>query len=139
MVGEKRHWPSIEGKRQCRTETKKLTKLNESSVDENAFVSTSIIINKLKLVNNEENVDGGKIASSINQWIEITSDKYILDIVRGYSIHQQQIPKPLQFSNSEIIMSNECIETFLEKKIIEVSNNESSPSSFVVIGLPRAL
>jgi hypothetical protein len=57
-------------------------------------------------VNNKENVHGGKIASSINQWIEITSDKYILDIVRGYSIqfvdipHQQQIPKPLQFSNS---------------------------------------
>jgi hypothetical protein len=36
-------------------------------------------------------------------------------------------------------MANECIETFLEKKIIEVSNNESSASSFVVIGLPRAL
>ena len=59
--------------------------------------------------------------------------------MRGYSIHQQQIPKPLQFSNSEIIMANECIETFLEKKIIEVSNNESSASSFVVIGLSRAL
>jgi hypothetical protein len=119
--------------------------LNESRVDENAFVSTSIIINKLKLVNNKENVHGGKIASSINQWIEITSDKYILDIVRGYSIqfadipHQQKIPKPLQFSNSEIIMANECIETFLEKKIIEVSKNQLSASSFVVIGLPRAL
>jgi hypothetical protein len=74
--------------------------LNESSVDENAFVSTSIIINKLKLVNNEENVDGGKIASSINQWIEITSDKYILDIVRGYSIHQQQF---LNLYNSQTV------------------------------------
>jgi len=83
-------------------------------------------------VNKKENVHGGKIASYINQWIEITSDKYILDIVRGYSIefvdipHQQKIPKPLQFSNSEIIMANECIETFLEKKIIEVSKNDSS-------------
>jgi hypothetical protein len=55
--------------------------------------------------------------------------------VRGYSIqfadipHQQKIPKPLQFSNSEIIMANECIETFLEKKIIEVSKNQLSASS----------
>jgi hypothetical protein len=36
-------------------------------------------------------------------------------------------------------MANECIETFLEKKIIEVSKNQLSASSFVVIGLPRAL
>jgi len=41
---------------------------------------------KLKLMNTKDNFCGGKISSFFDKWTKLTSDKYVLDIVRGYSI-----------------------------------------------------
>jgi hypothetical protein len=76
-------------------------------------------------MNTKENFCGWKISSFFDKWTKLTSDKYVLDIVRGYCIEfvdlpsQNKLPKQLKFSELEHKQIYDQITKFLDKAIIE--------------------
>lgn len=83
------------------------------------------------MLNTKENFCGGKVSSFFEKWTELTSDKYLLDIVRGYNIEfvdlpsQNKLPKQLKFSELEHKQINEQITNFIDKGIVEKASDES--------------
>ena len=66
-------------------------KLNSSTGESKTTVSNS---SPFPVVNQPNNFYAGKISSCYNNWLEITSDKWILDIVKnGYHIEFDSDPR----------------------------------------------
>ena len=63
-----------------------------SKFDQNSAVIT--------LKNTIENFKGGKLAENLNEWQKLTSDKWILNTIQGYSIEFSE--KPQQYKSHEI-------------------------------------
>ena len=82
-----------------------------------------------QLRNTPENFMAGKTALNINKWLKITSDKWILKTICGYTVevtarpYQKQIPKPIKFSDIEQLQINAELDSFLKKGIIEPVQN----------------
>jgi len=72
-----------------------------------------------------ENFKGGKLKDFIHEWEGLTSDKFILNTIKGYNIEldeipkQNFIPKPIDFNDSEKHKISAEIHTFLKKGIIK--------------------
>ena len=77
------------------------------------------------LRNTPENFIAGKRASHISDWRQKTSDKWVLQTVRGYSIKldskpfQSMIPKPLHFNDIENKQIKHKLQRFTKSNIIE--------------------
>ena len=89
----------------------------------------------ITVLNNHKNRDqsdfqAGNIAFHLSAWKEITSDRTILEMVKGYNIEiiesceQTCEPKTIPFSKEENEFMHSEIQKLLEKKVIEVSNEE---------------
>ena len=78
-------------------------------------------------MNTPENFFGGKIAKFINQWEMLTSDSWILDIVKGYKIEfeqlpfQQNLPNSIHFNTEECNIIRQEIQKLLHKEVIEIT------------------
>ena len=80
---------------------------------------------KLDLTNTPQNFHGGKLADNYDQWLTLTSDKWILDTIKGYEIEftdspfQENIPMPLRLSISEQGALDKEISEFIDLGIVE--------------------
>ena len=78
----------------------------------------------------QSNLQAGNIAFHLSAWKEITSDRTILEMVKGYNIEiiesceQTCEPKTIPFSKEENDFMHSEIQKLLEQKVIEVSNEE---------------
>lgn len=70
----------------------------------------------------------GKISLFYDNWAKITSDKYLLDIIKsGYNIEFETTPcdqcnrKPLHFNKTEEKVISELLQKFINKGVIEES------------------
>ena len=78
-----------------------------------------------KLENTSENFRGGKIASCMSEWQNLTSDPWILNVVSGYQLDlesepcQTYIPHPLKLSHDEQKALDEEILHFIKTGIVE--------------------
>ena len=78
----------------------------------------------LRFVNTPDNFRAGKISECFDNWSQLTSDPFILDIVRGYDIEfedspvQMHRPRPLVLNRNEdaALQSNLC--EFSERGVI---------------------
>ena len=92
---------------------------------EHVSTCTSTLYADNHFLNNPNNFVGGKISRFLSNWENITSDPWILNIIRGYRIEFEQlprqcnIPKELIFNDEETIHVQQEIEKFLVKKIIQ--------------------
>ena len=79
----------------------------------------------LDLQNTPENFKGGKLADNMNEWQKLTSDQWIIDTIKGYSIefsdhpHQYQKPHEIKLSASEKAGLDSEIEQFCKLGIVE--------------------
>ena len=79
----------------------------------------------IDLRNTPENFVGGKLANHLAEWQSLTSDIYILNAIRGYSIpftempSQERAPRPIHMKPDEIDGLNLEINSFLNQGIIE--------------------
>ena len=79
----------------------------------------------------------------LNEWQNITSDKVILDLVRGYIIefeetpHQTTVPRECKFNLTELEYVRNEIQILLAKKVIQISTFE--PGQFIssIVLLPK--
>ncbi|CAG2255486.1 unnamed protein product [Mytilus edulis] len=108
----------ILGKKQKETEETKDNALNVS-------VSTCMF----KLYNTPDNFIGGQISVFIQNWDLLTLDKWIRNVLTGYTIEldnipfQITIPKTIEFNEHESDLIQKEIEKFLRKEIIEKVSN----------------
>ena len=80
-----------------------------------------------KLKNTPDNFSGGKLSTHIDAWMELTSDKWILDTIRGYTIEfdcmpqqtEHERPNPVRMSKSEQLALDAEIQSFIDYAIIE--------------------
>lgn len=85
--------------------------------------------------NTPENFYAGKISENIHCWREITSDPWVLNIVKGISIPfnemplQTVFPKPIHFSDSEKLLIGNELQTLIQKGVIEQTHY--NPDGFV--------
>lgn len=76
-------------------------------------------------MNTKNNFIAGKTALNYNQWQKITSDKWVLKTICGYSVElerkpkQENIPSQFKFNHIEMLQIEEELERFLNCKIIE--------------------
>ena len=83
------------------------------------------VVFKLDLNNTPKNFQGGKLAGNYENWLQITSDKWILDTIRGYEIefnetpYQENIPAPLRLNKSEQEALDNEIVKFIDLGIVE--------------------
>ena len=110
--------------KESRSGPKTVKKTNETIISKEINVSTFPIIS---LKNNPDNFVAGQITKKFHAWVNITSDKWILDIVRyGYDIEFELSP-PEKISKYEInfnekekcIVSSE-VEKMLSNKVIRI-------------------
>ncbi len=89
-----------------------------------------------ELDNTPDNFIAGKTALYLDQWKNITGDKWILQTVCGYRMQlpscpsQVHVPKPIQFDSSEQYLIDQEISRFLKCKIIEPVNGRE-PDEFI--------
>ncbi|CAG2218445.1 unnamed protein product [Mytilus edulis] len=108
----------ILGKKQKETEETKDNTLNVS-------VSTCMF----KFYNTPDNFIGGQISVFIQNWNLLTLDKWIRNVLTGYTIEldnipfQNTIPKTIEFNEHESDLIQKEIEKFLRKEIIEKVSN----------------
>lgn len=75
--------------------------------------------------NTPDNFQGGKISAFYDQWELLTSDKWLLDCVKGLKIEMEHapmqhfIPKPILFSIEDRVLIDQEIQNMLLKGIIE--------------------
>lgn len=75
--------------------------------------------------NTKDNFIAGKTALHVNEWQKITSDKWVLRTVCGYSVelnkvpNQKYIPPQIKFSDIEKVQIKAELQRFLKCKIIE--------------------
>ena len=103
-------------------------------------VSTCISHNENSFLNTPDNFVGGKISKFLVNWCQLSSDKWLLDIIKGYRIEfdeyplQFSIPNQLLFNSEETEIINAEIEKFLNKQIIvPVSDTEGQYISNIFI------
>ena len=83
------------------------------------------VVSQLKLENTPANFVAGKISKNLEKWKELTSDKSIIDIVRGYVLEfdhhpiQHFIPSPIQFNDTEWDIVNNEVIGLLDKQVIK--------------------
>ncbi|VDI81906.1 Hypothetical predicted protein [Mytilus galloprovincialis] len=90
-------------------------------------VSTSVqqLNTQFTFSNTPDNFIGGKVKTFLDNWMSLTSDNWVLDVVKGYQIEFEQIPyqnkEPnyLQFDKDETNMVQLEIDKFLQKQIIK--------------------
>ena len=84
------------------------------------------------LHNTSKNFKGGKLSDNYDKWLQITSDKWILDAIEWYAIEfsespcQNHIPPPLRLSKAEQEALDCEISEFIKFEIIE----ECMPNEF---------
>ena len=87
------------------------------------------------LHNTPTNFKAGKTRLHLPHWYALTSDRHILDSVKGVCIDfssavcQPKTPNPLRFSDSETLKMNEQLQQMLNKGIIERAVHE--PGEFI--------
>ncbi len=93
--------------------------MKESASDDN--VSNVL----LSLKNKPDNFVAGKICENYLAWLDITSDKWILDIVKnGYHIEfmkyplQDSLPKVIKFNDVDVQVLDVEIQKLLHKQVI---------------------
>ena len=104
----------------------------ESQEERPTVTITSEVSSSLtSLINTPANFVAGKITLFYDNWINITSDKYILDIVKhGYKIEFESSPceqcnrSPLDFNPAENKIISGLLQKFLDKGVIEESSPE---------------
>ena len=75
-----------------------------------------------------DNFKAGAISRCLKKWKSITSDPWILSIVKGYNIefkwnpYQYSRPKPRRLNKQSQAMLDEALEEFLDLGIIEPCN-----------------
>ncbi|MCP4263166.1 MAG: hypothetical protein GY774_37505, partial [Planctomycetes bacterium] len=78
-----------------------------------------------KFKHTAENFKAGSISRRLQQWQEITTDKWILNLVKGYKIDfivdpwQEFRPKPLRLNNHDQKLLDDTLREFLALGIIE--------------------
>ena len=84
-----------------------------------------IDLTAIKLQNIPNNFIGGKISKFFHRWKELTSDYWILNIIKGYQLEFENIPTqlimphPLVFSSEENEYVQKEIDKFISKTIIQ--------------------
>ena len=92
-------------------------------------VSKNITIH---IQNTIENFRGGKTAENIKVWKSITTDKWILNTIRGCTLEltdipkQTFIPRPIKFSSEEKIKIQHELDRFIECGIIERASDDTA-------------
>ncbi|CAG2204684.1 unnamed protein product [Mytilus edulis] len=82
-----------------------------------------------KFYNTPDNFIGGQISVFIQNWNLLTLDKWIRNVLTGYTIEldnipfQNTIPKTIEFNEHESDLIQKEIEKFLRKEIIEKVSN----------------
>ena len=102
--------------------------------NDNDFIGT-IDSTQFQFENTPENFHGGKISNKLSIWQTLTSDHWILDVVRGYKIEfdtfpcQQKLPNPinLNLEESEIIRNE--IEKLWMKGVL--TNAKPDPENYI--------
>lgn len=83
----------------------------------------SITINSLS--NTSDNFMSGKIFTARQQWLALSSDKWILDVVCGHVLEfdelplQSALPRPLSLSESDRAALDAALLRFVEQGIVE--------------------
>ena len=83
----------------------------------------------------ENDFSAANIKHCLNEWQNITSDKVILDLVKGYKIefeeipHQTTVPRECKFNLTELEYVRNEIQILLAKKVIQISTFE--PGQFI--------
>ena len=78
----------------------------------------------INFLNIPDNFVGGKISHFLDRWRKLTSDPWILDIIKGYKIEfktlprQRSQPKQLVFSVEENNFVQQELQKFLKKGIV---------------------
>ena len=87
--------------------------------------------------NTISNFQGGKTKQYYNKWQKLTSDKWILNTICGYSVElntkpkQNFYPQPIKFSEIEDQNIEKELERFLNCGIIEKIPNRIEPEEFI--------
>ncbi len=110
--------------------------VSQPTTEEIENVSTCTLPSDYELENTPDNFIAGKTALYLDQWKNITGDKWILQTVCGYRMQlpscpsQVHVPKPIQFDSSEQYLIDQEISRFLKCKIIEPVNGRD-PDEFI--------
>lgn len=92
---------------------------------ETVNVSSHYDSDNKQFMNTPDNFYGGKIMDFTRHWKALTSDEWILDIVKGYKIEfdqlpvQQSLPQPINFNSEETEIIRGEIQKLYNKKVIE--------------------
>jgi hypothetical protein len=88
-------------------------------------------------MNTPENFHGKKKRNCINEWRNITNDRWILKTVCGYSVeletkpHQLYVPSLIKFTSEENLKIKEELLRFMNLGIIEHAPLDSNPDEYI--------